>query len=81
MGKDLMYSIYSELYVQKELSNLFNEFEEEIPLPVIVHKLLEVHQLRPQRTMSLTIALTRDYFYELYEKQPRVCDKKHNTCV
>ena len=81
MGKDPMHSIYGELYSQRELKNLFAEFEDKVPVSVIVYKLLEVHQSRPKRTLNLTIALTRDYFYELHGKQPRVCNNKHNACV
>lgn len=68
MGKDVMHNIYSNMFVERELSNLLKEFEKDYPITTIVHKLLQIQQSRPQRTINLTIALTRDYFYELHER-------------
>lgn len=63
MGKDVMHSIYGDMFQERALVELFEEFEGEHSVIQIVQTLLQIQNRNPSYTVSLVVDKTRKYFY------------------
>ncbi len=63
MGKDVMHSIYSDMFEESDLVSLFEEFEGEYTIIQITQALLQMQNRNPNYTIALVIDKTRKHFY------------------
>ena len=63
MGKDVMHTIYGDMFEERALVELFEEFEGEHTVIQIVQTLLQIQKRNPSYTVALVVDKTRKYFY------------------
>ena len=63
MGKDVMHAIYGDMFEERALVELFEEFEGEHTVIQIVQTLLQIQNRNPSYTVALVVDKTRKYFY------------------
>ncbi len=62
MGKDVMHSIYGDMFEERALVELFEEFEGEHSVIQIVQTLLQIQNRNPSYTLALVVDKTRKNF-------------------
>ena len=63
MGKDVMHTIYGDMFEERALVELFEEFEGEHTVIQIVQTVLQIQNRNPSYTVALVVDKTRKYFY------------------
>jgi len=58
-----MHSIYGDMFQERALVELFEEFEGEHSVIQIVQTLLQIQNRNPSYTVALVVDKTRKYFY------------------